>query len=112
MKIRLRGDLDSDLIRLGLYPGKVVNATADVTSTVGCMHFRIGSDECSVWPENYTTDMTLVEASMTVYVRHNGYIKQAVVTRILPHPIQPVGVRFIGDWSGFDCVNNSDILDR
>ncbi len=112
MKIRLIGELDYDLLKLGLYAGKVIDATPDKASTVGGLHFNYNGYCCSIWPENYTTDLRLVSPSMTVFVHHNGYIKKAVVVKVKSDPYLPIVVRFIDEWSGSDSVNTSDILDR
>jgi len=52
MKVILKGDLDSELISLGLKPGSEINGS--VTGHVGGIQFRYKDTECSVWPENYT----------------------------------------------------------
>jgi ACT domain-containing protein len=57
MKIKLKGDLDSELIAIGLKPGDIIEATADPVSKVGAMHFDVHHHStkysCVVWPVNY-----------------------------------------------------------
>lgn len=57
MKIKLIGDLDSELISVGLKEGDIVNAETSPGSKSGQMYFtKYRSDvhqECVVWPENY-----------------------------------------------------------
>lgn len=55
--IKLKGDLDMDLTRIGLEPGQIIEALPDSMSKKGAMHFtRYKFDmsfNCTVWPENY-----------------------------------------------------------
>ncbi len=55
--IKLKGELEHDLLSLGLMPGDEVNANPDPISKVGGMHFTVNKygygHNCSVWPENY-----------------------------------------------------------
>ena len=57
MIIKLKGDLEPDLLGLGLKPGDEIKATPCKVSKVGAMHFdrmKAGTTmACSVWPENY-----------------------------------------------------------
>jgi len=57
MKIKLTGELDHELISIGLIAGDIIEATPDPHSTVGCMHFEVRLKQitcnCSIWPENY-----------------------------------------------------------
>lgn len=56
MKIKLTGELDTELTRIGLKPGDVVTPESSCKKT-GAMYFfklHIGfSNTCVVWPENY-----------------------------------------------------------
>lgn len=56
-KIKLKGNLDSDLIKLGLKEGDIIIAFPDSISTVGAMNFeRVYNgftQNCVVWPQNY-----------------------------------------------------------
>lgn len=55
--IKLKGDLDFDLTRLGLKPEMEVNATRDNYNKKGAMNFKLSKggvlQHCVVWPENY-----------------------------------------------------------
>jgi hypothetical protein len=55
--IKLKGNLDFELTRLGLESGQIVDATPDIMSKKGAMHFTRHkfnmSFNCTVWPENY-----------------------------------------------------------
>jgi len=57
MKIKLKGDLDSELIAIGFKAGDIIEATADPVSKVGAMNFdryHHGTKyNCVVWPANY-----------------------------------------------------------
>jgi hypothetical protein len=58
MIIKLKGELDFDLIRIGLKPGDIIkNAIPDRISKMGAVNFthqyeRMNFD-CVVWPEDY-----------------------------------------------------------
>jgi hypothetical protein len=64
MKIKLKGQIDLDLLRIEFKPGDVVDAEPDMVGTTGAMYFmRIFKGtmyDCVVWPENY--DMEPVSA--------------------------------------------------
>jgi hypothetical protein len=57
MKIRLKGELDWELTRIGLKVDEEVEATPDRVGKTGAMYFDIyyrgWKYECVVWPENY-----------------------------------------------------------
>lgn len=57
MIIKLIGELEHDLISLGLKPGTEISAIKDPVSKVGCVHFTVNkfgyAHYCSVWPDNY-----------------------------------------------------------
>jgi len=57
MIIRLKGELETELLGLGIKPGDIINAIPDPVSKVGAMHFDVYKQgyfhECVVWPENY-----------------------------------------------------------
>lgn len=57
MKIKLIGDLDFDLTRIGLKDGSIVDAFPSTGSKSGQLYFKVyRSDvdqDCVVWPENY-----------------------------------------------------------
>ncbi len=56
-KIQLIGDLDFDLIVLGLKSGDIVWASSSPQRTTGAMYFERTYNghtiDCVVWPENY-----------------------------------------------------------
>ncbi len=56
-KIKLKGNLDFDLKKIGLKSGDEVFATPVFNSKVGAMYFQSVyngfSCNCVVWPENY-----------------------------------------------------------
>jgi hypothetical protein len=51
--IKLTGNLDLDLLRIGYKEGDIVTAYPDLQSKVGAMYFTKGPYDCVVWPENY-----------------------------------------------------------
>jgi len=57
MKIKLKGDLDSELIAIGLKPGDIVEANPTKGSNPSAMYFdrfyRGTQYNCVVWPANY-----------------------------------------------------------
>lgn len=56
MKIKLKGILDLDLIRIGLFPGDIIHNATLENETTGCVHFdhfHVINNHCSVWPQNY-----------------------------------------------------------
>lgn len=107
MKIKLKGELDYELLHLGLMPGSIVEATADSMSTVGCMHFDIGNCCCSVWPENYTDDLQYCEVGMSVSVMHDGAVKRGVIVRIISDLVH---VALINEPKGRVQVSAAEIL--
>ncbi len=55
-KIRLKGNLNPELKRLGLKPGNIVLADPCAESEFGAMRFEVSftiRQHCMVWPENY-----------------------------------------------------------
>ena len=57
VEIMLKGELDGELLSLGLKAGDRLTAEVDPLSTVGCLHFTQHKNgntyQCSVWPQNY-----------------------------------------------------------
>jgi hypothetical protein len=58
MIIKLKGELDFDLTRIGLKPGDIIkNASLDSVSLMGAVNFSQGYQgmyyDCVVWPEDY-----------------------------------------------------------
>lgn len=57
MKIKLKGELDSELIALGCKPDDIIHATPDPVGKTGAMYFTTlkngDSYDCVVWPDNY-----------------------------------------------------------
>ena len=57
MKIKLIGDLDFELIGLGIKAGDIVNAVSSEGSKSGQLYFNThipgSTQNCVVWPENY-----------------------------------------------------------
>jgi len=57
MKIRLKGNLDWELTRIGLAEGDEIDNIPDKVGKTGAVYFdkyyRSYKYECVVWPENY-----------------------------------------------------------
>ena len=57
MSIKLKGNLEFDLVAIGLEPGMIIDEDPDKNSTSGVVHFDVRfkgyTYNCSVWPENY-----------------------------------------------------------
>ena len=54
--IRLKGELDFDLTRIGLKEGDVIRNISQLDKKTGAVHFdcfHVITNHCVVWPENY-----------------------------------------------------------
>jgi hypothetical protein len=57
MEIKLIGDLDPELLTIGLKPGDIIKEATLSSKVSGVVHFEIWRSglyfNCSVWPDNY-----------------------------------------------------------